>query len=126
MTMVIEIIAGQHFVNYEVLINLDLLIQTNTWTKASGGKLTIRIAPRAEQIMHPTAHSICSIIVPSQRVTCNRDHRPQERQTAPQSIESAHVRGMQLLRPARPEPLFRILYVPDVEVANLGTLRSAD
>ena len=76
----------------------------------------IRVASRPEQVVAPPAVRRRSR---RQSVVGDRRHRSQVRQARPQAVERGHVRALDLPRPRRPEPLARIVEVPQVEVAHL-------
>lgn len=78
----------------------------------------VGVAPRAEQVVH--AAPVLVLAVPREAVRDDGHQRPHVRQARPQPVVRRHVRGVQLLGPAGPEPLARVVGVPDVEVAWAG------
>ena len=56
----------------------------------------------------------------------NCDHWPQIRQAAPKPVMDFDMALLQLPRPCGPEPLARIMLVPDVKVADLRAFRRQD
>lgn len=98
-----------------------------TRNEQSGRLHTVRIAPRAQQIMAPSspARDAAPLIAPRlapdaahlASVVDDAAQRPHVRQVAPQAVALAHVAALQLPRASCPEALPRIGRVEDVEVA---------
>ena len=82
----------------------------------------VGIAPGAEEVVAAAAVGIDAVGL-AQAVTHDGHHRPQVRQRAPQPVEPRHVAGVQLPRSCRPEPLPRVVLVPQVQVADLRAFR---
>ena len=84
----------------------------------------VGIAPGADDVVH--APTVLVPPVPGKRVVGDGRHRAQVRQTAPQSVAGADMRRMQRARLAAEEMLRQVVLVPQVEVADLGTLDAHD
>lgn len=79
----------------------------------------IGVTPGAEQIVH--AAPVLVFAVPREAVRNDGHQRPHIWQARPQPVMCCHVGGVQLLGPAGPEPLARVVGVPYVEVACAAT-----
>lgn len=78
-------------------------------------RVDIGITPRAEEVVD--AAPVLVFTVPREAVRDDCDQGPHVRQAGPQPVMCGHMGGVQLLGPAGPEPLARVVGVPYVEVA---------
>ena len=84
--------------------------------RAAEQLVDVRIAARAEQVV---AAGIVFVTAVADGVGDEGDHRPQERQVAPQSMTGRDVRAVELSGAGGPEPFARIVASPQVEVDDL-------
>src|SRR6266851_54225 len=96
---VVEIVAGQHAID-------------------------VRVAARAQKVVD--APAIVVDAVAGQAVGGDGRHWPQIGQGRPQAVEHRHVRGLELAGARGPQPLARIVEIPQVEVADLRSLDRDD
>src|SRR5580704_71746 len=99
MATVVEILPGQH-------------------------AIYVRIAARAQKVVD--APAIVVDAVAGEAVGRDGRHRPQMGQGRPQAVEHRHVRRLELAGARSPQPLARIVEIPQVEIADLRALDRDD
>ena len=81
--------------------------------------IDVGVAARAEQVV---AAGVVLVAAVADGVGDERDHRPQERQVAPQAMAGGDVGAVELSGAGRPEPLAWIVRRPQVEIDDLRTV----
>src|ERR1700733_757753 len=84
--------------------------------------LRVGVAARANDVMNARAVGVEA--VPSERIVCNRRHRPQIGQRAPKPGAGGHMRCVKRPRFAAEEPFGEITRTPQIEVAHLRPLNA--